>query len=160
MSFDSISFVFMKFFSIFSPFLQFSVVKICTLPANAVPSTYKEHKTADINVMMNKIRHVNILRGIRIEPDTFLLELAKENPSQIPILITPYCNGGNLRHQLNDNRNVCGMCEMDVRNILMALKNAVFYLHSLSIVHRDLKPESVVIELAADGQCIYKVNYH
>lgn len=109
--------------------------------------------------MMNKIRHVNILRGIRIQPDSFVLELAaKENPSEIPILITPYCNGGNLRHQLNDNRNVCGMCEIDVRNILMALKNAIFYLHSLSIVHRDLKPESVLIELTADGQRIYKVH--
>lgn len=100
---------------------------------------------------------MNILRGIRIQPDTFLLELAKENPCGIPILITPYCNGDNLRHQLNDTRNVCGMCETDVRNILMALKNAIFYLHSLSIVHRDLKPESVVIELTADGQPIYKV---
>lgn len=127
------------------------------MPANALPSNYKEHKTADINDMLHKIRHVNILRGIRIEPDSFLLELAKENASGIPILITPHCSGGNLRHQLNDNRNLCGMCENDVRTILMALKNAVFYLHSLSIVHRDLKPESVVIELAADGQRIYKV---
>lgn len=107
--------------------------------------------------MMTKIRHVNIVRGIRVEPDTFLRELAAENPSGIPILITPYCAGGNLRHRLNDNRNACGMCETDVRNILMALKNAISYLHSLSIVHRDLKPESVVIELTADGQGIYKV---
>lgn len=107
--------------------------------------------------MMTKIRHVNILRGIQIQPDTFLHELTKENPSEIPILITPYCAGGDLRHQLNDHRNVCGMCEIDVRTILMALKNAIFYLHSLSIIHRDLKPESVVIELTADGQRIYKV---
>lgn len=109
--------------------------------------------------MLHKIRHVNILRGIRIQPDSFLLELAKETASEIPILITPYCNGGNLRHQLNENRNLCGMCENEVRIILMALKNAIFYLHSLSIVHRDLKPESVVIEVTADGQRIYKVIY-
>lgn len=109
--------------------------------------------------MMNKIRHVSILRGIQIQTDTFLLELAKENPSGVPILITPYCNGGSLRHQLNDNRNMSGMCEIDIRNVLMALKNAIFYLHSLSIVHRDLKPESVLIELTTDGQRIYKVIY-
>lgn len=132
-------------------------MKICTLAANAVPVDYKEHKTSDVNAMLNKIRHVNVLRGIQIQPDSFLLELAKENASEIPILITPYCNGGNLRQQLNDHRNVCGMCENEVHAILMALKNAIFYLHALSIVHRDLKPESVVIELAADGQRIYKV---
>lgn len=110
--------------------------------------------------MMNKIRHVNVLRGIRIQPDTFSLDLAKKNPCGIPILITPYCNGGSLRQQLNDERNVCGMCEIDVRNILMALKNATSYLHSLSIVHRDLKPESVLLELTADGQRIYKVFFN
>lgn len=128
------------------------------LPANhLMPINYKEHKESDINDMMMKIRHVNILRGVQVQPDTFLHEIRNQNPSGMPILITPYCNGGNLRHQLNDHRNVCGMCETDVQNILMALKNAIFYLHSLSIVHRDLKPESVVIELTADGQRIFKV---
>lgn len=137
--------------------LHFTVVKMCTLPANAVSSNYKEQKVKDINDMLNKIRHLNIVRGIRVQPDTFLHELARFNLSGIPILITPHLNGGSLRHQLNDIRNACGMCETDVRHILMALKHAIFYLHSLSIVHRDLKPESVVIELTADGQRIYKV---
>lgn len=91
-----------------------------------------------------------------VQPD-FLLELAKENHSKMPILITTYCDGGNLRRQLNDNHNANGMCETDIRQILYALKNAIFYLHSLSIIHRDIKPESVVTCLMNDGQRVYKV---
>lgn len=152
------SFIFIDF-----DYYFITAVKVCRLPAStSLPINYKEHKESDINDMLIKIRHVNISRGIQVQPDAFVQELRarNENPSGMPILITPYCSGGNLRHQLNDHRNACGMRETDVRTILMALKNAIFYLHSLSIVHRDLKPESVVIELTADGQRIYKVRAH
>lgn len=76
---------------------------------------------------------------------------------EMPILITQYCNGGDLRRQLNENQNSSGMLEADIRNILSSMKNAVFYLHSLSIIHGDIKPESVVIQIENDGRRIYKV---
>lgn len=108
--------------------------------------------------MTNKIRHINIVRGIKIKPDAFLSELLMIHQSNMPILIMEYCEGGDLRRQLNDSRNASGMTEIEVRNILIALKNAIFYLHSLSITHRDIKPENVVIQLTKDNHRIYKVN--
>lgn len=118
---------------------------------------HMERCNREVDMMNNKIRHLNIVRGLKIRPDTFLSELLKANPSGMPILITEYCEGGNLRRQLNESRNSSGMTESDVRNILQALKNAIFYLHSLSKIHRDIKPENIVIHIANDGQRIYKV---
>lgn len=111
----------------------------------------------EVEMMTNKIRHLNIVRGLKIKPDTFLIELSKANPSPMPILITEYCEAGDLRRQLNDNCNSSGMLESEVRNILQALKNALFYLHSLSKIHRDVKPENIVIHLTKEGHRIYKV---
>lgn len=101
---------------------------------------------------------MNIVRGIKVTPDTFIMELNNSNPSGMPILIMEYCEGGDLRRQLNDNRNASGFVEGEVRNIIQSLKNAVYHLHSLSITHRDIKPENVVIQIATDGRRIYKVN--
>ncbi|XP_055316241.1 inhibitor of nuclear factor kappa-B kinase subunit beta [Sitodiplosis mosellana] len=118
---------------------------------------HKERCNREVEMMTNNIRHVNIVRGLKVRPDNFLSELLKANPTGMPALITEYYEAGNLRRQLNDNRNSSGMLESEVRNILQSLKNALFYLHSLSKVHRDVKPENVVIHLTNDGQRIYKL---
>lgn len=118
----------------------------------------KERWEREINYMTNKIRHMNIVRGIKVKPDAFLIELTKSSPSELPILVMEYCDGGDLRKQLNDNRTANGMLESEVRNILQALKNAVFCLHSMAITHRDIKPENVLIQLSGDGHRNYKVN--
>lgn len=118
----------------------------------------KERWEREIDYMTNKIRHVNIVRGIKVKPDAFLNELTKSSASELPILIMEYCDGGDLRKQLNDNRTANGMLESEIRNILQALKNAIFYLHSMQIFHLDVKPENVVIQLTADGHRNYKVN--
>lgn len=118
---------------------------------------HRDRCSREVEMMTNKIRHLNIVRGLRLRPDTFVSELLKANPSGMPILITEYYEAGDLRRQFNDNRNSSGMLESEVRNILQALKNALFYLHSLSKVHRNIKPENVVFHLRADGQRIYKV---
>lgn len=118
----------------------------------------QERWEREIDYMTNKIRHINIVRGIKVKPDAFLAELTKTSPSGLPILVMEYCQLGDLRQQLNDNRTANGMLESEVRNILQALRNAIFCLHSMSISHRDIKPENVVIQLSADGQRHYKVN--
>ena len=118
---------------------------------------HRERCNREVEMMTNNIRHVNIVRGLVVRPNNFLSELMKESPMGMPVLITEYCEAGNLRRQLNDNCNSSGMLESEVRNILMAMKNALFYLHSLSKCHRNIKPENVVIQLTNDGQRIYKV---
>lgn len=113
----------------------------------------------EVEMMTNKIRHLNIIRGLRVQPDTFLSELLKSSPSKMPVLITEYCEAGDLRRQLNDNQNSSGLPEKEVRNILNALKNGLFYLHSLSKIHRNVKPENIIIHVTGDGQRIYKVRH-
>lgn len=117
----------------------------------------KERWEREVDYMTNMIRHVNIVRGIQVKPDAFLSELNNYNPSGMPILLMEYCEGGDLRRQLNDSKNCCGLIESDVRNVLQSLKCAVEHLHSLSITHRDIKPENVVIQGTRNGQQIYKV---
>lgn len=133
-------------------------MKKCHVSLGPNVGKQKERWEREVDYMTNKIRHLNIVRGIKVKPEAFLSELEKSNPSGMPILIMEYCEGGDLRKQLNDNQNVSGMAESEVRNILRSLKSAVEYLHSLSITHRDIKPENVVIQITSDGRRIYKVN--
>lgn len=118
----------------------------------------KERWEREVDLMTNKIRHENIVRGIKVKPETFLTDLDKTNPSGMPILLMEYCEGGDLRHQLNNSKNCSGFPESEVRKILQALKSAVSHLHSLSITHRDIKPENVVINIYPNGKKVYKVN--
>lgn len=117
----------------------------------------KERWEREVDYMTNKIRHVNIVRGLKVKPDSFLVELDKTNTSGMPILLMEYSEGGDLRRALSDSKNASGFPESEVRNILQALKDAVHYLHSLSITHRDIKPENVVFQSAPDGRKTYKV---
>lgn len=125
------------------------------MSANAAKQ--KERWEREVDLMTNKIRHENIVRGIKVKPEQFLQELHKTNPSGMPILLMEYCEGGDLRHQLNNSKNCSGLPESDVRNVLQALKSAVSHLHSQSITHRDIKPENVVISVYPNGKKVYKV---
>lgn len=119
----------------------------------------RERWEREVDYMTNKVRHVNIVRGIKVQPESFIVELNNVNPSNMPILIMEYCEGGDLRRMLNFSRHSSGLPESEVRNILQSLKNAIFYLHSMSITHRDIKPENVVIHVAPDGRKTYKVRH-
>lgn len=137
------------------------VVKTCHVFVGQNADKHKARWEREIELMTNKIRHLNIVRGLNVKPDSFRHELLKSNPSGA--LITEFCTGGDLRRQLNDNRHACGMPESMVRNIAQALTNATFYLHSMSIIHRDIKPENIVSHVTTDGRRIYKViqwNYY
>lgn len=107
--------------------------------------------------MTNEIRNENIVQGIKIKPDSFLEELNRRNPSPMPVLVMEYCEGGDLRRKLNANQNTSGFGESEVRNILKCLSNAISYLHDLKITHRDIKPENIVIQVASNGQRVYKL---
>lgn len=108
---------------------------------------------------LNKTQCDELVSGINVEPETFLTELNGSNANGIPALIMEYCDGGNLRQLFNDQRNVCGMFESDVKQILYALKNAISHLHSISIIHRNICPENVLIKMDQNNRRIYKVRY-
>lgn len=108
--------------------------------------------------MTNTVRHPNIVRAIKVKPETFLPELNEVGAMGSPALIMEYGDGGTLRHQMNEHRNVCGLFESEVKQILSALKGAVHYLHSIQIVHRNICPDNVVVQFGPNNQRAYKVN--
>lgn len=132
-------------------------MKKCHVAIGPNAAKQKERWEREVHYMTDKIRHLNIVRGIRVQPASFLCELDHYNPSGMPILLMEYCEGGDLRGQLNHSKNCTGLIESDVRNVMQSLKSAVEHLHSLSITHRDIKPENVVIQVAGDGRSTYKV---
>lgn len=109
--------------------------------------------------MTTKIQCENIVKTIDLNGlgDLFKQGLYKFNPSELPILVMEYCEGGDLRRLLSRNSNCSGLPEVEVRAILKALRNAISYLHDMKITHRDIKPENIVLKKGADGEFIYKV---
>lgn len=127
------------------------------IPPNEFNEKQKERWNREVEYMMNEINNENIVKGIKIEPKTFYTELSKTSPMGMPILIMEYCEGGDLRHLLNANKNTSGLPESEVRNILKSIGNAISYLHDLKITHRDIKPENIVIKNYDFDKKVYKV---
>lgn len=139
-----------------------SALKTCRHSTESTNLKQSERWITEIDHLTNKIRHPNIVRGIKVKPESFLPELNELGAVNMPALIMEYGDGGSLRHQLNEYRNVCGMFESEVKQILIALKGAVHYLHSVQIVHRNICPENVIVQLGPNNQRTYKVSkaYH
>lgn len=110
--------------------------------------------------MTNKIDCENIVKTINLDGvgDQFKQGLYKFNPSELPILVMEYCEGGDLRRLLSKNSNCSGLPEVEVRAVLKALRNAISYLHGMKITHRDIKPENIVLKKHNDSGFIYKVS--
>lgn len=105
---------------------------------------------------MNDINIENIVRAC---PDLCADLVAEQNQRiQLPVIAMEYCDGGNLRTKLNQIENINGFCDLDVRQILGALRKAVYHLHDrYQITHRDIKPDNIVIKYNGEGQPIYKL---
>ncbi|KAF0310077.1 Inhibitor of nuclear factor kappa-B kinase subunit beta [Amphibalanus amphitrite] len=71
-------------------------------------------------------------------------------------LCMEYCEGGDLRRVLLRPENCCGLPELEVRQFLSDITDALCYLHGLRIIHRDLKPENVVLQ-TVHGKPLYKL---
>lgn len=110
----------------------------------------------EVSLMMNKVRNENIVRTVRVQPETFLQELIKHSTNKLPILCMEYCEGGDLRRVLNRVSSCSGLKELEVREILRSLRNAISYLHNLRITHRDIKPENIVLKQMGD-RMVYKL---
>ncbi|XP_054726026.1 inhibitor of nuclear factor kappa-B kinase subunit beta [Anastrepha obliqua] len=100
-----------------------------------------------------------IVRGLNDRVDQeFIAYLTERHPWRpLQPVVMEYCNGGDLRTQLQLVHNVNGLVEFEVREVLHALRHAIEYLHTkCHIEHRDLKPDNVVIHQEA-GRRIYKL---
>lgn len=106
---------------------------------------------------MNNCATEYIVKGFaELSPPEFLAKLNQSCPKELPVLAMEFCSGGDLRAQLQAIENRNGLKEIEVRNILFCLKNAVQYLHSHDITHRDIKPENIVIQ-NVNGRKVYKL---
>lgn len=112
-----------------------------------------------MHLMTTKIQCENIVKTVELDGlgQDFKNGLYKFNPSDLPILVMEYCEGGDLRRMLSKNSNCSGLPEMEVRSILKALRNAISYLHDMKITHRDIKPENIVLKKSPVGGFVYKV---
>lgn len=115
-----------------------------------------ERWSNEVNLMYNTVRNENIVRTVQIQPESFLNELIKHSSNKLPILCMEYCEGGDLRRTLNRVSSCSGLRELEVRDILLSLRNAISYLHSLKITHRDIKPENIVLKAEGD-RTVYKL---
>ncbi|XP_075233022.1 inhibitor of nuclear factor kappa B kinase subunit beta isoform X3 [Lycorma delicatula] len=112
----------------------------------------KERWSKEVDIM-KRLSHRNVVRSLPL-PDEF-----RSMKSELPILSMEFCSLGDLRQVLNKPENCCGLQEIEVRQIIMDIKNAIAYLHSQKITHRDLKPENIVLQPDENtpGCVIYKL---
>ncbi|KAJ0176256.1 hypothetical protein K1T71_008430 [Dendrolimus kikuchii] len=111
---------------------------------------HKERWTKEVE-MLQSCQNPNIV-GTKELPPEFLKGLERANPSRLPILCMEYCSGGDLRQLLNKPESCGGLRELQVRQILSDVRNAMQFLHQNKITHRDLKPENVVMHVADMAQ--------
>lgn len=101
--------------------------------------------------MLQSCRNPNIV-GSKPLPSEFIKGLERGNPSGLPIMCMEYCSGGDLRQQLNKPESCSGLREIQVRQILSDIRNAMKFLHQKKITHRDLKPENIVMNIVENTE--------
>lgn len=105
-------------------------------------------------------QELHIVSGVildKVDP-AFLDFLNGRHIGKLPVIVLEYCNGGDVRKRLQSPENANGLVEFEVREILAALRKAVYFLHSeCGVCHRDLKPDNIVIQRGADGKKVYKL---
>ncbi|XP_016979219.2 inhibitor of nuclear factor kappa-B kinase subunit beta [Drosophila rhopaloa] len=102
----------------------------------------------------------HIVAGVILDKEdpAFLDYLNARHTAKLPVIVLEYCNGGDVRQQLQRPENANGLVEFEVREILCALRQALHFLHSkCEVCHRDLKPDNIVIQRRADGKKVYKL---
>ncbi|KAI5642856.1 protein kinase domain-containing protein [Phthorimaea operculella] len=121
-------------------------IKTCKW-GDELTAKHKERWSKEVE-MLQTCSNPNIV-GTKDLPPEFVSGLAPANPSGLPILCMEYCSGGDLRQLLNKPDSCAGLKELQVRQILSDVCNAMKFLHSNKITHRDLKPENIVMHVDA-----------
>lgn len=119
-------------------------IKTCKW-GDELTNKHRERWTTEVEMLQN-CTHPNIV-GTKELPEEFLKGLEKVNPSKLPILCMEYCSGGDLRQLLTKPESCAGLKEIQVRQILSDICNALKFLHHNKITHRDLKPENIVLHI-------------
>uniref|UniRef100_A0A2M4A6D7 IkappaB kinase n=1 Tax=Anopheles triannulatus TaxID=58253 RepID=A0A2M4A6D7_9DIPT len=121
-----------------------------------ITDKHSERWRNEVQLMTETVRNDNIVRTVRVQPDSFVRELLRSSANGLPVLCMEYCEGGDLRRVLNRVENCSGLREQEVREVLRSLRNAISYLHGLKITHRDIKPENLVLK-QQDDRIVYKL---
>ncbi len=123
-------------------------------PEVLLSDKHKEMWRQEVDIMQ-RLEHPNVVR-CRVPP----AELAATGgDSQLPLLCMEFCEGGDLRNQLNKPRNCVGLEQTEVLGCASDLASALGFLHNRRIIHRDLKPENVVLQESSDPdrRFVYKL---
>ncbi|XP_063385383.1 inhibitor of nuclear factor kappa-B kinase subunit beta [Cydia fagiglandana] len=119
-------------------------IKTCKW-SDELTEKHRERWTKEVE-MLQKSDNANIVSTKELPPE-FVSGLERMNPSRLPILCMEYCSGGDLRQLLNKAEFCSGLKEVQVRQILSDIRNAMQFLHGNKITHRDLKPENIVMQI-------------
>lgn len=133
-------------------------IKTCKW-GDELTARHRERWTKEVE-MLQSWTHPNIVATKEL-PEEFLKGLEKVNPSKLPMLCMEYCSGGDLRQLLMKPESCAGLKEVQVRQILSDICDAMKFLHLNKITHRDLKPENIVLHVpdspAVTGQTLKKL---
>lgn len=139
-------------------FFFIAAIKKCRfhLPSN-LSARQRERWKNEVEIMKT-MKHQNIVSFLEI-PKELKVALLKNNPTKLPLLSMEYCQKGNLRHLLQKPKNISGLEETDIRQILLDITSGLKYLHDLNITHRDIKPDNIVLQHCNDrmSKTIYKI---
>ncbi|KAG5900340.1 hypothetical protein JTB14_026348 [Gonioctena quinquepunctata] len=137
---------------------DFIAIKKCKFQTHINLTPKQKERWHNEVEIMKIINHPNIIKYKAI-PQDLESALLKNNPTNLPLLPMEYCRKGNLRHILCKPKNISGLEEQEVRNILEDISNGLQHLHNLKITHRDVKPDNIVLQHCDNrkGHTTYKI---
>lgn len=134
-------------------------------------STEEHHKPVCVKIIKEEFYESTVGRQLIDNEISILQELAhpnilkflnRQNDKSRIVLVTEYCEGGDLG-QLIKNKG----CVDESRSyeIMSELVEGCLYLHNMDIIHRDLKPENIFFtmnraKIADFGFAVRRVNKH
>lgn len=95
----------------------------------------------EVDLLQNQIESPYIVSTAPLPAELLALQ------GRLPFLSMEFCSAGDLRKVLREPQNAAGLAELEVRQVLKCIGEAIAYLHSINIIHRDLKPENILLTL-------------
>jgi calcium/calmodulin-dependent protein kinase I len=115
-----------------------------------IDRTSEEITEADDQLIEQEVNIVSSLRHPHI------IQLVEHMTStNFYYIVLEYCPGGELFDQIA--KRTC-YSEVDARDIIRIVCDAISYCHSNGIVHRDLKPENLLLSSTIDSDAEIKIS--
>lgn len=96
-------------------------------------------REANITSILSK--HQNIVRLLEFR--FYVHEIKPEFNIKVPMIITEFCEGGNLLTYLQNHKS---LSERECNYLFTQLIDGIEYAHSLKIVHHDIKLENILLK--------------